>query len=153
MECAWAKGDLILVDGREVARARRSLWSERADVQIGPEFWIFRADGSWLGRRPLIAECNGVGWFRATPSGLFSTTWSVTAGQDHFQMSRRGLFSSTLDVRRPEGVVGYARRSGLVSTRPVLHLSQQIDPRAACFLLWVAFIDFRRSQRQAQAAT
>lgn len=151
MEFTWARGDVILGDGNEVARANRSWWGERADLQIGAESWLFHASGSWWGQRLLVAERDGVEWYRATPSGVFSRTWTIDAGPYHLQMSRPHLFTSRLDIVRAGAPIGSVRKSGVFSTRPLLAMAEPIDPRVGCFLLWVAFIEFARSQRQAGA--
>lgn len=145
MHFDWGRGDVILLDGLEVARADRAWLRERAEVQIGPELWHYRAGGSW-GRSPLVAELDGVERFRATPSGFFSTTWAVDGGAAPLRLATAGLFTSRLTVTRGDTPIGEATRSGFFATRARLELSEPIDPRVGCFLLWVAYVEFRRRQ-------
>lgn len=145
MHFDWGKGDVILVDGVEAARADRAWFRERAEVQIGPETWLYRADGSWR-RTPLVAELDGFERMRAQSSGFFSPTWTVETGAGPLQLSHAGVFTSRLHVGRAGAVIGEARRSGLFTTRAQLDLSEPVDLRVGCFLLWVAHIEFHRQQ-------
>src|SRR4051794_6456662 len=86
MELDWAGGDVVLADGVEVARAERSWFRERADVQIGPELWQFRSEGGWT-RNHLVGELDGVVRLRATRSGFFTSTWAVDSGADQLQVA------------------------------------------------------------------
>ncbi len=145
MQFDWAGGDVIVVDGTEVASADRAWFRERAEVQIGPERWLYRANGSWL-RTPLVAELDGVERFRADPSGVLSVTWTVECGSDPLQLTHAGIFTSRLHVTRAGTVIGEATRSGLFTTRARLDLSEAVDLRVGCFLLWVAHVEFNRNQ-------
>ena len=141
MEIDWAKGDVILVDGMEVAHASRAWWRERAEVQIGPELWHYRSEH----RGTLVAELDGVVRFTARRSGVFSSTWSVDVG-DQLQMRQASWFRTRLAITRAGAPVGEASSSGIFTTRPRMTVDLHVDTRAACFLLWVAHIEFNREQ-------
>lgn len=145
MQFDWGKGDVILVDGVEAARADRAWFRERAEVQVGPELWLYRAHGSWR-RTPLVAELDGFERMRAQSSGFFSPTWTVETGAGSLQLAHAGIFTSRLQVRRAGTVIGEATRSGFFTTRARLDLSEPVDLRVGCFLLWVAHIEFTRRQ-------
>lgn len=151
MQFDWAGGDVILVDGVEVAHAERAWLRERAEVQIGPERWVYRSNGAWI-RTPLVAELDGVVRFRATTAGFFSVTWTLEGGPEALELSHAGIFTSRLHVRRRGEVIGEASRSGLFTTRARLDLVEPIDLRAGCFLLWVAHVEFNRKQSGAGGA-
>ncbi len=150
MQVDWARGDVIVVDGVEVAHADRAWFRERAEVQIGAESWVYRTQGS-LWRSQLVAELDGVERFRARSSGVFSVTWIVEAGPETLQLKHAGIFTSRLVVTRAGTVIGQATRSGMLTSRARLALSEPVDLRVGCFLLWVAHVDFNRKQAGAGA--
>ena len=141
MEFDWGKGDVIHVDGVEVARAGRSWFRERAEVQIGPELWEFRATG-WSGSE-LSASLDGVPHFVARRSGIFTSTWTIDAGEP-FELRQAGLFSSRLALSRGGTPIGEVARSGLLTSRPRLQLAEPVDTRLGCFVLWVAYVELNR---------
>ncbi|GAA1930196.1 hypothetical protein [Nocardioides hwasunensis] len=150
MELDWAKGDVILLDGQEVANAARSWFRERAEVQIGPELWQYRSEG--FGRGTLVAELDGVARFSARRSGFFTSTWTVDAGQP-LELRQAGWFGSRLSLSRAGTTIGEASTSGIFTTRPRLVLSEPVEARAGCFVLWVAYVEFTRRQSSASSSS
>lgn len=152
MRVDWDRGNVILVDGQEVARADRSWLRERAEVQVGTDLWLFRAEGIW-GRPPLVAELDGVARMGARASGFLTTTWAVDAGAGSLEVAQAGMFSSRLLVVRGGARIGEIGRSGFFTNRPQMDLTEAVDVPVACFLLWLAFVEFNRRQSQAAAAS
>lgn len=141
MEFDWAKGDVIVVDGVEVARAERSWLRERAQVQIGPELWEFRANG-WSGSE-LSASLDGVPHYVARRSGFFSSTWTIDAAE-RLRLRQGGFFSTRLTLSRDGAPIGEVTRSGVFTSRPRLTVAEPLDPRLGCFVLWVAYVELNR---------
>ncbi|CUR58996.1 hypothetical protein NOCA1170007 [metagenome] len=152
MDFDWARGDVIVVDGTEVARAERSWLRERAEVQIGPELWHYRAEGGWT-RSSLVAEVDGVARFTARRSSLFSTTWTVDAAGDQLEVASAGFFGTRLVVKRAGTVIGEVSRSGIFTTRTRLETSTDLDVPLGCFLLWVAYVELNRRQSSAGSSS
>lgn len=152
MEFDWARGDVIVVDGTEVARAERSWLRERAEVQIGPELWHYRAEGGWT-RSSLVAELDGIARFSARRSGVFSTTWTVDAPGQQLEVASAGFFGSRLVVRRAGTPVGEVGRSGIFTSRTRLETTEDLDLRLGCFLLWVAHVELNRRQSSAGSSS
>ena len=149
MELRWASGGVISADGVEVARAERSWFRERAEVQIGPATWHYRSDGGWT-RSRLVGELDGVVRMRATRSGAFSSRWTVDTGSGQVELASAGWFGSRLTVARAGAgagaVIGEGRPAGSFSTRPRLTLGEPVSTQAACFLLWVVHVELSRRQ-------
>lgn len=143
MEFDWARGDVIVVDGTEVARADRSWFRERADVQIGPELWHYRAEGGWT-RSRLVAELDGVTRLTAQRSGFFASTWAVEVAGQQLELSPAGFFGLRLVVRRAGVQIGEAHRSGVLTTRTRIEVTEPLDVPTGCFLLWVAYVEYNR---------
>ena len=152
MDFDWARGDVIVVDGTEVAHAERSWLRERAEVQIGPELWHYRAEGGWT-RSVLVAEVDGVTRFSARRSGLFTTTWTVDAAGDQLEVASAGFFGTRLVVRRAGTVIGEVGRSGIFRTRTRLQTTVDVDVSLGCFLLWVAYVELNRRQSSAGSSS
>lgn len=150
MELDWASGDVILADGVEVARADRSWFRERAEVQVGPETWDYRSEGGWT-RSTLVGELDGVVRFRATRTGFFSSRWTVEGGPDPLEVASSGFWGTRLSISRAGIVVGDARASGFFTTRSRISLSEPVSMQAGCFLLWVAYVEL--SRRASSAAS
>lgn len=148
MEFDWGRGDVIVVDGAEVARADRSWLRERAEVQIGPELWHYRAEGGWT-RSRLVAELDGAVRFSAQRSGWFSSTWVVDAGGQQLELASAGFFGSRLVVKRHGMPIGEAHRSGVFTTRTRIEVTERLDTALGCFLLWVAYVEYSRRQSSA----
>ena len=141
MELDWASGDVILADGVEVARAERSWFRERAEVQIGSQLWEFRSNG-WGGSE-LTASLDGTIHFGARRSGFFSSTWTLQVGEP-LELKQAGWFGSRLTLSRAGAPIGEVTRSGLLTSRPQLGLVEALETRAAVFVLWVAYVELNR---------
>ncbi len=141
MEIDWARGNIVIVDGREVARAERSWLRERAEVQIGSQSWLFRSDG-WAGST-LRAELDGVTHFAARRSGFLTSRWTFDVGEQ-LTLAQTGWFGTRLTLSRGSSVIGQCVRSGLVTSRPRLELVEDLEVRIACFVLWVAYVELNR---------
>ena len=141
MELDWAGGNVILADGVEVARAERSWFRERAEVQIGPELWQFRAEG-W-GSGSLLADLDGPTHYAARRSGFFTSKWALDLGHP-LELTQAGLFSTRLALTRGGTQIGEVTRSGMFTSRPRLTLTEPLDTRAGCFVLWVAHVELNR---------
>jgi len=153
MELDWASGDVILADGVEVARAERSWFRERAEVQIGPELWTYRAAGGWTWSN-LVAEIDGVERLHAQRSGFFVNRWAVTGGEQPYEVATSGFWGARLAISRAGVQVGEARTSGIFTARSRIALTEPVTPQVGCFLLWVSYVEFtRRANSGAGAAT
>lgn len=141
MELDWARGNAILLDGMEVAHANREWIRERAVVQIGPELWTFRAE-RW-GGRTLLAELDGTPRFTARRSGFLTATWTIDVGR-LVELTQAGVFTSRMRISRNGTAIGEAAPSGILTSRPRLSLTEALDVRAGCFLLWVVFVELNR---------
>lgn len=150
MELDWARGNAILGDGVEVARANREWLRERAVVQIGPELWTFRAQG-W-GSRTLVAELDGTTRFTARRSGFLASRWTIDVGHQ-LELTQAGFFTTRLQVSRNGTPIGEATRSGIFTTRPRLRLAEALDLRAGCFVLWVAYVELNRRSSDASSGS
>ncbi len=150
MEIDWARGNTVLVDGMEVAHADREWFRERATVQIGPELWDYRSAG-WA-RGTLVADLDGTTRFTARRSGLLVSRWTIDVG-DQLELSPAGIFTTRLRLARGGTPIGEASRSGLFTTRPRLTLTESLDISAACFVLWVAFVELNRRASSDGAAS
>ncbi|MCF6377606.1 hypothetical protein L2K70_08320 [Nocardioides KLBMP 9356] len=143
MELDWAKGNVILADGVEVARAERSWFRERAEVQIGPEAWLYRATSGWTWSS-LVAELDGVERLQARRSGFFTNRWAVTGGPEPYEVTNSGFWGTRLAISRRGTQVGEARMSGVFTTRSRIELTEPVTPQVGCFLLWVSHVEFTR---------
>ena len=152
MDFDWARGDVIIVDGTEVAHAERSWLRERAEVQIGPELWHYRTRGGWT-RSSLVAEVDGVTRFSARRSGVFSTTWTVDAAGEQLEVASAGFFGTRLVVRRGGAPIGEVSRSGIFTTRTRLETTTDLAVPVGCFLLWVAHVELNRRQSSAGSSS
>ena len=153
MELDWASGDVILADGVEVAHADRSWFRERAEVQIGPERWLYRATSGWTWSS-LVAELDGVERLQAQRSGFFTNRWAVTGGPEPYEVATTGFWGTRLAVSRAGTQVGEARTSGIFTARSRISLSEPVTPQVGCFLLWVSYVEFtRRANNGAGAGT
>ena len=141
MELDWASGDVILADGVKVARAERSWFRERAEVQIGSQLWEFRSNG-WGGSE-LTASLDGTVHFGARRSGFFSSTWTLHVGEP-LELKQAGWFGSRLTLSRAGSPIGEVTRSGLFTSRPQLGLAESLETRVAVFVLWVAYVEHNR---------
>ena len=150
MELDWASGDVIVADGVEVARAERSWWRERAEVQVGPELWGYRSEGGWT-RSTLVGELDGAVRLRATRTGFFSSRWVVEGGPEPLEVATSGWWGTRLSISRAGGVIGEARTSGFFTTRSRITLSEPVSTQVGCFLLWVAHVELNRRQSSAGA--
>ena len=152
MELDWARGDVIVADGVEVARAERSWFRERAEVQIGPELWLYRATGGWTWSS-LVAEVDGVERLHAQRSGFFANRWTITGGPETYEITTSGFWGARLAISRAGSQVGEARTSGFFTTRSRIELTEPVTPQVGCFLLWVSFVEFtRRAQTNGAGA-
>src|SRR6476469_3737797 len=149
MELDWASGDVILADGVEVARAERSWFRERAEVQIGPELWEFTSNG-WLGSE-LTASLDGTTYFGARRSGFLSSTWTLDVGEP-LELKQAGWFASRLVVSRAGSPIGEVSRTGLFTSRPRLELVEPLETRAAVFVLWIAYVELNRQSSDGGSA-
>ena len=150
MELDWASGDVILADGVEVARAERSWFRTRAEVQIGPELWAYRSEGGWT-RSTLVGELDGAVRLRATRTGFFTSTWTVDGDAEPISLSSGGWIGTRLTIRRDLRTIGEARSSGIFTTRSRISLSEPVPTQVGCFLLWVAHVELSRRQSSAGA--
>ena len=141
MELDWASGDVILADGVEVARAERSWFRERAEVQVGTQLWEFRSNG-WGGSE-LVASLDGTAHFGARRSGFLSSTWTLDVGEP-LELKQAGWFGSRLTLSRGGTPVGEATRTGMFTSRPRLVLGEPLETRVAVFVLWVAYVELNR---------
>lgn len=141
MDLDWASGDIILADGAEVARAERSWFRERAEVQIGPQLWEFRSNG-W-GGSDLTASLDGTIHFGARRSGFLSSTWALDVGEP-LELKQAGWFASRLVLSRAGSPIGAASRTGLFTSRPRLELAEPLEIRVAVFVLWIAYVELNR---------
>ena len=141
MELDWASGDVILADGVEVARADRSWFRERAEVQIGSQLWEFRSNG-WGGSE-LTASLDGTVHFGARRSGFLSSTWTLDVGES-LELKQAGWFGSRLTLSRAGSPIGEAARTGMFTSRPRLGLVEPLETRVAVFVLWVAYVELNR---------
>ncbi|SED04630.1 hypothetical protein SAMN04489844_3552 [Nocardioides exalbidus] len=149
MEYDWARGDVIQADGVEVARASRSWFRERAEVEIGPEVWEFRSNG-WGGSE-LTASLAGTVHYGARRSGFLTSRWTISVG-DELDLRTAGLFSSRLTLSRAGTPIGEVTRSGIFTGRPRLTVSEPLDTRAGCFVLWVSYVELNRQSSDGGAA-
>jgi hypothetical protein len=147
MEYDWARGDVIQADGVEVAHASRSWFRDRAEVQVGPELWAYRAQG-W-GGGTVVAELDGLTRYSARRSGFFTATWTIDGG---LQLAQASWFGSRLALSRGGTPIGTCERSGFFNGRPRLVLTEQVDVRLACFVLWLAYREFNRQSDGGAAA-
>ncbi len=141
MEIDWARGDVIQVDGRDVAHATRAWLRERAEVQIGTHLWDFRSNG-WGGTE-LTASLDGTTHFGARRSGFFTSTCTIDIGTD-LELKQAGWFTSSLALSRGGAQIGEVTRSGLFTSRPRLVLSEPLDTAAGVFVLWIAYVELSR---------
>jgi hypothetical protein len=154
MEYGWGRGDVIVADGVEVARADRSWLRERAEVRVGAEQWTFEATGSWLTRRRLVGLLDGAELMAAEPRGFWQTSWEITAAGEELSLSPAGVLTSRMVLTRSGAEVGSVRASHLLTHRPELTSTVSLAPAVAAFVLWVAFVELtRRSARASSGST
>lgn len=144
MEYDWESGDLIMAGDREIARADRSWFRERADVQIGPDLWTFRTDGGFFSQS-LLAELNGEERLRASPGGMWAKVWTVSTMAGAIELKTKGLLGTKISVLRDGQEIGEVSTSGFFTNRPSLIIDFDLPDVEAVFILWVAYVEFNRA--------
>lgn len=152
MRYEWAKGDVIVETqpgapgvAREVARAARSLWSEKAELTIDGSAYTFSRDG-W--RQRVAGELGGEQVMTAEPRG-WRRVWQVTTPSGSYVATPTGFWQSRLAVTRDGVEIGRLLKAGSWSNRAALETAGPLDSPTVAFLLWIAHVHW---QRQVQTA-
>jgi hypothetical protein len=133
MRYLWGAGDVILADDQPIASAHRAWLRERAEVSIGGDDWLFRAEHS-----DRVGECQGQVRIRARRRGFWTTRYEIDSAHASYSLGPRNYLSSRLVLTRERSEVGEIRPTSWWAHRPELTATVDLPPEDAVFVLWLA---------------
>ena len=148
MRYLWGAGDVVLADDRPIASAHRAWFRERAEVTVGRDTWLFRAEAG-----DRVGETQGLVRVRARKRGFWSSGYDVDSAHASYSLGPRNVWSSRLVLTRHGSEIGEVRRSSHWANRPELTTTVDLPDEDAVFVLWLAYLIKNREDASGYTAS
>ncbi|WP_154795697.1 hypothetical protein [Occultella kanbiaonis] len=142
MRLDWGRGNVIRLDGAEVAQIPISPWSRTSKASIGGRPWKLRRGNDYQATPDGAAEPT----FSVQRERGSSTSWHACSGSGWYGLRKEGTLSVGLTLWRAGAQVGHTGYTGGFPNYVRLDCEPSIPVDDAVLLLWFWYVLAASSQ-------